>query len=313
MKGPHGDVVTVAPEHDLVPRFDAELVAQVLGDDDLPLRANLVSHTVKYNHLETGCQGVENGRFRSRTKRHPARAVRVAAICSVDQSAATGGTPRWLCTAVTVPRSRFRGVRQGGGWRQSVGLNVEEDVMSSAVLALPRDTSDVTTWAAVAFVSSYSSAATRQAYTTQLRLWFAWCQRHQLDPLGDVRRPHVELYARELEARGLAPATIALKLVAITGFYRYCVEEQLLEHSPAVRVRCPKIAQESTRLGLDRNELGAFLVQAGLSGGNDHVLACLLGLNAYGCPKRAVRTCPISRSPTGIGCCGSSGRATSPH
>ena len=27
-------------------------------------------------------------------------------------------------------------------------------------------------------------------------------------------------------------------------------------------------------------ELGAFLVQAGLSGGNDHVLACLLGLNA---------------------------------
>ena len=35
-----------------------------------------------------------------------------------------------------------------------------------------------------------------------------------------------------------------------------------------------------TRLGLDRNELGAFLVQAGLSGGNDHVLACLLGLNA---------------------------------
>jgi hypothetical protein len=62
--------------------------------------------------------------------------------------------------------------------------------------------------------------------------------------------------------------------------YRYCVEEQLLEHSPAVHVRRPKVSQESTRLGLDRTELGAFLVQAGVSGGNDHALACLLALNA---------------------------------
>ncbi len=90
----------------------------------------------------------------------------------------------------------------------------------------------------------------------------------------------MELYARELEARGLAAATIALKLVVLTGFYRYCVEEQLLEHSPAVHVRRPKVPQESARIGLNRNELGAFLVQAGLSGSHDHMLACLLGLNA---------------------------------
>lgn len=31
--------------------------------------------------------------------------------------------------------------------------------------------------------------------------------------------------------------------------------------------------------GLDRNELGIFLVQAGLSGARDHALACLLALN----------------------------------
>ena len=59
-----------------------------------------------------------------------------------------------------------------------------------------------------------------------------------------------------------------------------CVEEQLLEHFPAVHVRRPKVSEESTRLGLDRTELGAFLVQAGLFGGNDHALACLLALNA---------------------------------
>ena len=63
------------------------------------------------------------------------------------------------------------------------------------------------------------------------------------------------------------------------------VDEQLLEHSPAVRVRRPKVSQESTRLGLDRTELGAFLVQAGLSDGNDHALACMLALNALRVPE----------------------------
>ena len=130
--------------------------------------------------------------------------------------------------------------------------------MTTSTLMLPvAGEQDPASWAAVAFVASYSSPGTRQAYTTQLRLWFDWCEQHHLEPLADVRRPHVERYARDLEARGLAPATVALKLVVLTGFYRYCVEEHLLEHSPAVHVRRPKVSQESTRLGLDRTELGA--------------------------------------------------------
>ena len=153
--------------------------------------------------------------------------------------------------------------------------------MTTSTLILPiSGEKDLASWAAVAFVASYSSPGTRQAYTTQLSLWFDWCDLHHLEPLADVRRPHVELYARDLEARGLAAATVALKLVVLTGFYRNCIEEQLLDHSPAVHVRRPKVSQESARLGLDRTELGAFLVQAGLSGGNDHALACLLALNA---------------------------------
>jgi len=32
-------------------------------------------------------------------------------------------------------------------------------------------------------------------------------------------------------------------------------------------------------VGLDRNELGMFLVQAGIAGGRDHALACMLTLN----------------------------------
>lgn len=48
---------------------------------------------------------------------------------------------------------------------------------------------------------------------------------------------------------------------------------------PVRALRRPKQDYESTTLGLDRNELGAFLVQAGLCGGRDHALARLLALN----------------------------------
>ncbi len=49
--------------------------------------------------------------------------------------------------------------------------------------------------------------------------------------------------------------------------------------SPATHVRRPRSDYESNATGLDRNELGMFLVQAGLAGGRDHALACLLALN----------------------------------
>jgi site-specific recombinase XerD len=65
----------------------------------------------------------------------------------------------------------------------------------------------------------------------------------------------------------------------VAQFYRYCTEEELISSNPAVNVRRPKLRQESTIQGLDRNELGMFLVQAGLSGARDHALACLLALN----------------------------------
>ena len=44
-------------------------------------------------------------------------------------------------------------------------------------------------------------------------------------------------------------------------------------------MRRPKQDYESRTLGLDRNELGAFLVAAGLSSNRDHALASLLALN----------------------------------
>ena len=81
-------------------------------------------------------------------------------------------------------------------------------------------------------------------------------------PLFSVRRADIETFARELEARGRARATVTRRLCTIAGFYKYAVEEDLLDHSPASHVRRPRLDYESHATALDRNELGALLVAA---------------------------------------------------
>lgn len=127
------------------------------------------------------------------------------------------------------------------------------------------------------FLAGYSGL-TREAYALDLRVYSSWVADYDLR-LFEVRRAHIEAFARELEARGRARATIARRLGTITCFYRYAEQEGLIEHSPAVHVRRPKMDYESHAIGLDRNELGAMLVAAGLAGARDHALISLLALN----------------------------------
>jgi integrase/recombinase XerD len=72
---------------------------------------------------------------------------------------------------------------------------------------------------------------------------------------------------------------VTRRLCTIAGFYRYAVEEELLDHSPAAHVRRPRLDYESHATGLDRNELGALLVAAGLGTATEHALISLLALN----------------------------------
>ena len=93
------------------------------------------------------------------------------------------------------------------------------------------------------------------------------------------RRADIECFARDLETRGRARPTITRRLCTIAGFYRYAVEDDLLDHSPAAHVRRPRLDYESHATGLDRNELGALLVAAGLGPPGEHALISLLALN----------------------------------
>jgi integrase len=125
------------------------------------------------------------------------------------------------------------------------------------------------------FLAGYTGL-TREAYALDLRQFTAWCQLHHLR-LFQARRADIECFARDLEALGRARAT--RRLCTIAGFYRYAVEEDLLEHSPATHVRRPRLDYESHATGLDRNELGALLVAAGLGQPAEHALISLLALN----------------------------------
>jgi site-specific recombinase XerD len=112
------------------------------------------------------------------------------------------------------------------------------------------------------FLAGYTGL-TREAYALDLRQFTAWCQQRHLC-LFQARRADIECFARDLEACGRARATITRRLCTVAGFYRYAVEEDLLEHSPAAHVRRPRLDYDSHATGLDRNELGALLVAAGL-------------------------------------------------
>ncbi len=127
------------------------------------------------------------------------------------------------------------------------------------------------------FLAAYSGL-TRQAYELDLRQFARWCQQHQLR-LFQARRADIENFARDLEARGRSRATVTRRLCTVAGFYRYAVEEELLAHSPAAHVRRPRLDYESHATGLDRNELGALLVAAGLGPPGEHALISLLALN----------------------------------
>ena len=127
------------------------------------------------------------------------------------------------------------------------------------------------------FLAGYRGL-TREAYALDLRQFTAWCRNQSL-PLFAVRRADIESFARDLEAKGRARATVTRRLCTIAGFYKYAVEEELLEHSPAAHVRRPRLDYESHATALDRNELGALLVAAGLGPPLEHALISLLALN----------------------------------
>jgi integrase/recombinase XerD len=114
---------------------------------------------------------------------------------------------------------------------------------------------------------------------SDLRAFLAWCGDRDLDPLT-AQRPQLELYVRWMqEVRRYKPSTVSRRMSVVSGFYRTCVIDGVLEHSPAEFVRRPTVPPESPTLGLTHLQLEALLTGGRDSTNtNDFALVCLLGL-----------------------------------
>jgi integrase/recombinase XerD len=120
---------------------------------------------------------------------------------------------------------------------------------------------------------------TRTHTASDLNSYLTWCLEHGLMPL-EAQRSHVELYLRWLqEVRRLKPSTVSRRLSVLSGFYRTCVIDGILDHSPAEYVRRPHVPAESPTLGLSHLQFEAMLTTGRDSTNvNDFALVAMLGL-----------------------------------
>jgi site-specific recombinase XerD len=132
--------------------------------------------------------------------------------------------------------------------------------------------------AAVAHLARYRGIS-RQHTESDLRVFFTWCQARQLAPLS-AERNDLELYPRWMQdIRRFKPSTVSRRLSVVAGFYRTCLIDGVLEHSPADYVRRPTVPPESPTLGLTHLQFDAMLTAARMSPNPfDFALVCLLGL-----------------------------------
>jgi integrase/recombinase XerD len=133
--------------------------------------------------------------------------------------------------------------------------------------------------AAVAAYLGRYRGQTRVHTESDLRVFLRWCVDQDLDPFAAVR-VDIERYVRWLQdVRRHQPSTVSRRLSVVVGFYRVCVIDAILPHSPADYVRRPTVPPDSPTLGLGHLQFEALITTARLSANpNDFALVALLGL-----------------------------------
>ena len=148
--------------------------------------------------------------------------------------------------------------------------------IAASVLVLPDDR--ILRLAVAAYLARFKGQS-RVHSESDLRNFLTWCRARDLDPLA-ATRPHLELYIRWLQEVGhYKPSTVSRRLSIVSGFYRTCVVDGVLQHSPAEYVRRPRVPAESPTLGLTHLQFEGMLSAARESTNKfDFALVSMLGL-----------------------------------
>lgn len=119
------------------------------------------------------------------------------------------------------------------------------------------------------------SPHTREAYWHDVNTWLLWCRGRDLNPLA-ATFIHVNTFAREFEARGLAAASVSRTLSGISSWYSFLEKIKAVSGNPVSGADKPKVSRDiSTTKGLSPEEKDAIL--ATVSGNpRDHAIVSLL-------------------------------------
>jgi integrase/recombinase XerD len=173
---------------------------------------------------------------------------------------------------------------------------MENDMMHPTSALAPSRTARPADLAAFSYLARYGGA-TREHYRVVLSVLFRWLDHHGIDPL-EANRPILEMFGRHLEEdRRCSQSTVAGYLSVIKGYYKFADIDGHIEKDPAVHIRVPRVyLDESSQVGLDRNEFGALLAAAKVSHVYEWALITLLGCSASESPRRSPCASRISRS-----------------
>ncbi len=131
---------------------------------------------------------------------------------------------------------------------------------------------------------------TLDLYEFHLDRFFDWCVTVSVSPLSATRRD-VERYIEHLVVdRGLAASSVCTALTPVRGLYRFAHQECLIDRDPAQYARRPRVtSMPKDTVGLDREQMRAFLAAGQESGGRYHAAAYLLACMAL----RAAEACSV--------------------
>ena len=85
---------------------------------------------------------------------------------------------------------------------------------------------------------------TLSAYKLDLQNFLSFCQDKQVNSWVGAEKNTILMYLMYLKKLNMSPATISRRLAALKSFFRFLINEQVVEFSPTESMEAPKLSQK---------------------------------------------------------------------